>query len=135
MRIEILKRIEAAERRISKTEVPDLVMICYDWERGKWNIRETFMKKDGRGNTVEGRTTKNLYLNHYKDYVVQPDFSGTILLDLMDCPPEFEGNLYSFTGEQIRKVAEPGSGVSFEYAGEAENREAMFNVTVISYAD
>lgn len=87
----IIKRIQEIEKQVLSDAIPDMIMIYYDWHSKDWII-------DEKGNSV-----KSKHYKHYKDYVFHPKFNGTVILDLIDCPEEFIGNLHSIQMKEFRK--------------------------------
>lgn len=87
----IIKRIQEIEKQVLTDAIPDMIMIHYDWYSKDWII-------DEKSNSV-----KSKHYKHYKDYVFHPKFNGTVILDLIDCPEEFIGNLHSIQMKAFRK--------------------------------
>lgn len=133
MKLNILKRIEALEKKARKSETPDLIMIFYEPKDEKWTIREDYCKHDNKGNIVAGGHSKTIMVDHYKDYIIPAGFEGTLLLSLMECPNG--GDLFIIKAKEIKQELKvKGCGLSLEYAGK-EGHEGIFNVTVHSYAE
>lgn len=128
----LIKRIEAAEKKIVQETTPDLIMISYNWEREKFEVAEQFLLKSGNGSK-----SKIHYCEHYKEYVIPADFEGTVLLNLLDCPEEFQKDLFAVpAGELKKELNATGCGISLEYAAELQNKqESKFNITIIKYAE
>ena len=126
----LIKRIEAAEKKAVMTKVPDLIWLRYDWEKGKFAAIEQYFSDPGKGskNRVQ-------HFDHYKDYIIPADFEGTVLLDLLDCPEEFQSNLHSIpAGDLKRDLNAKGCGISVEHAGAISDKESKFDITILSYA-
>lgn len=86
IKADIIKRIKAIEQQILDVETPDAIMIYYDWLSEKWVVEEK---------VAETHFSKLKYFKHYKEYVFHPRFEGVVILDLIDCPDEFQANLHS----------------------------------------
>lgn len=105
IKVDIIKRIKAIEKQISDIEVPEFVMIYYDWQNNDWIVDEKVKSLD-----------RNIYhYKHYKDYVFHPKFEGKVILDSLDCPDELQTNLFSFCMDDFRKENNlKNCGISFE---------------------
>lgn len=124
-----------AEKQVQRTDVPDLIMISYDWGKEKWSAKESFFKKNGKGAISGGGKCVEYLLNHYKEYIIPAEFEGTVLLDLLDCPEEFVSDLYSFSVHDLKKDLDAkGKSLAFELADDELENKNKFNVTVLSYA-
>jgi len=113
----IIKRIAALESRLTSGSVAALIMIHWDSFKESWVIKETFT--DGK--------TKESTIDHYKNYIFEPSFNGSVILDLM----EIDENLYSFTAKEIRKQAAIAAdhGFSIEFIQNTGNKESVFSIT------
>lgn len=126
----LIKRIEAAEKKAVLKKIPDLVWLRYSWEKRKFAAVEQYFSNPGKGskNRVQ-------YFDHYRDYIIPADFEGTVILDLMDCPEEFQSDMYSISaGDLKRDLKANGCGISMEYAGAISDKESKFDITILSYA-
>ena len=132
----IKKRIEVLEQKTKLVTVPDLVHIFKNDNGDKWIIREDYIKKDVKGVICKGVNYRQYLLNHYKDYVIKPDFNGVILLDIgLGEESECLG-IYSVNAAEVRKSLniKNSCGFSLEYISSDENMvESLFNVTVVEY--
>ena len=132
----IRKRIEVLEQKTKLVTVPDLVHIFKSDKGDKWIVREDYNKKDTKGNILQGGSHKEFMIDDYKDYVIKPDFVGTLLLDLGFDEETDSIGLYSVNAAEVRKSLKINNscGFSLEYIGESENIvESLFNVTVVEY--
>lgn len=78
MKTDVLKRIQALQKKLRKNYLPIFVMIHYDEEKEKWIAQETYY------HDVKGLGTfKKIELNHYNDYKMPEGFNGPIIIDNM----------------------------------------------------
>lgn len=124
IKAEIIKRIKSIEKKVLEAEVPDMIMIYYDWQSKDWVA-------DERGNRSNVK-----HFKHYKDYIVHPQFEGQIILDLIDCPTEYSGNLHSINMKNFRHEHNLlNCGISFEAISNTDDGilEQSFKVVVHEY--
>lgn len=124
MRIEVLRRIEKAEKRAGIKPVPNLIMIWYDRIRG-WVVAESYERK-----------RKEQLLDHYRDYVIPSEFTGAFILDLFDSPNEHEqpAGLMSTSGNELRRMLNcEGCGLSLDLIRIQDSITLQFEITVIKY--
>lgn len=120
MKVEILKRIKRAEKKVFKNPVPVMIMIFYRPDKEKYCVMEHY----------EGRT-ETLFFDHYKQYIFSPKFDGRVFLDLMESPNEPEGaNVYAFDIKEVREDVPADCGVSIEFEEHEEPLTSKFIVTV-----
>jgi len=93
IKVDIIKRIKAIEKQISNIEVPEFVMIYFDWKNNDWIVDEKVRPGD----------RNILHFKHYKDYVIHPKFEGTLIMDLLDCPEEMQIDLFMIDFSDFRK--------------------------------
>ena len=80
----LLKRIEEVEKTTLCSAVPFLVMITYDYDQMLWKVCEDYLIHDGFSKQ------KVFFLKHFNEYVAPSGFTGTVLIDDIDCPAELE---------------------------------------------
>lgn len=112
----LLKRLEVAEQTVKKADSIELIEIHYNWVAKKWEIVEMRFKK--------GKYKHKRYLlNHYKEYIIPFEYNGRVLLDLIDCPETFQGDVYSIDINAIRKEEKAfNMGISLEYLSTNEGK-------------
>lgn len=123
IKVDIIKRIKALEQKISEVDIPEFVMIYYDWQNNDWIVDEKFQALE--------RSIS--HFKHYKDYVFHPSFVGTFILDLLDCPDELQSNLFSLDMADFRKEHNlKNCAISFECVPTVSDGilECSFAVTV-----
>lgn len=123
IKVDIIKRIKALEQKFSEVDIPEFVMIYYDWQNNAWIVDEKFQALERR----------ILHYKHYRDYVFHPKFDGMVILDSLDCPDEFQSNLFSFDMGDFRKEHNlKNCCISFECVPTASDGilECSFAVTV-----
>lgn len=120
----IIKRIKAIEERVLYVEIPDVVMIYYDWLSEDWVVDEKI------------KVARLKHFKHYKEYIFHPQFIGAVILDLIDCPEEFVGNLHSIQMKEFRKANHlENCGISLEAVHNDFDGilEQSFNVIIYEY--
>ena len=123
IKVDIIKRIKALEKQILNSEVPEFIMIYYDWQSKDWVADEKVRPGD----------RNLLHFGHYKDYIVHPKFEGTLIMDLLDCPEEMQIDLFMIDFADFRKEHHLKSfGISMEAIKNEKDGllEQSFAVTV-----
>jgi len=121
----ILKKTEQLERRIADKESapPDLIMISYYPDTGKWIVFEDYMSKK---KVLQKRIIKEMAA--LQDYVFPSNYYGQVLLDLMACP---EGNIYSFNTGLFRVENElMKKEFSLEFLHDGNDLNGEFNLII-----
>lgn len=123
IKAEIIKRIKALEKQIEEVELPDYIMVYYDWGSKDWIV-------DEKNNDSELK-----HFNHYKDYVIPSRYEGTVLLDLLDCPNDYIGkNLYCISMKEFRENTDSfNCGISLEAIKSSDDSCLEQSFSVIIY--
>ena len=103
MKISILKRIEAVEKRVGKgAEPPTLIMICIDENLEKWRVTEHYAS--GNWKDPNGYKTKTSEFDRLQDFFFPVNFKGRVILDTFASPdPSIYGNLFCFDIDDLRE--------------------------------
>lgn len=126
MKLTIVKRVADLEKFIVQKKIkdlPTLVIISYDHFHSKWKIQENY---------PEVEDDRVFFLDHYRDYIFRPKLNARVMLDLLSCPEDFGGNLYSFSSKELFKGVNKNCGVSIEYGGSdpEDSMTSVFNLTI-----
>lgn len=103
----ILKRIETVENTLKVTHCPGLIMIRYDEQEKKYEIRENYM--NGKGECIR---RKIICVDQLHDYVFAPGVSGVCIMELFDAPVS-NPNLYVLRVDEFRKEEKIEAGAGF----------------------
>lgn len=119
MNIKILQRLQAVEAVLAVNESPDLVMISYEADQGKYRIFEAYNRKDSKGNVVKGGTDKEKFVDDPKSYIFPEGCKAKVIYDLMQT--NFE-TLFAFSCSELRKSAGFSNDTAFSisYVGDVE---------------
>ena len=109
MKIGYTRKLEKMMDELQKMKkavfVPDAIMIEYDPEQQLYNVIEHSLNSKTRRFTV-----KNLV-----DYVIIPEYSGTVIINFMTIPDDNEGNMNCFNAAELRKEAGIQGAFSLEF--------------------
>ena len=109
MKIGYTRKLEKMTDELQKMKkavfVPDAIMIEYDPEQRLYNVIEHSLYSRTRRFTV-----KNL-----ADYVIIPEYSGTVTINLMTIPDDNEGNMNCFNAAELREQAGIQGAFSLEF--------------------
>lgn len=125
IKINILNRIKAIEDYVKIKNIPDLIMIFYNWNKKSWCINEKYFNFNVK--------EEKKYKKHYKEYAIPCDYAGTILLDLYDCPEDMQCGLFSFNVFDIKKKCHIKNNETFKIENiiKEGKKEARMNITII----
>ena len=121
----ILKKTEKIEKMMADKESapPDLIMISYSSDVGKWIVFEDYMSKK---KVLRNRIVKEIPV--LQDYAFQANYYGQVLIDMMEHP---EGNVYSFDSGLFR--VEHGlmkKEFSLEFVQDGNDLNGEFNLII-----
>ena len=125
IKVDIIKRLNALEQRFAKQDdVPVSVMIYYNYVSNDWIVNERYSEK---------AKTKTIHLKHYKEYIFHPEFEGNVIIDILDAPDGYVGNLHRFMMKDLKKENHlEGCSISIEIIADSSDGdlEQSFVVTV-----
>ena len=121
----LLKKTEQIERRIADKESapPNLIMISYSPDKGKWIVFEDYMSKK---KVLQKRIIKEIVV--LQDYVFPSNYYGQVLLNMMEHP---EGNIYSFNSGLFRvEYGLMKKEFSLEFLHDGNDLNGEFNLII-----
>lgn len=129
MNVSIAKKLERLEKRFSVRNSPSLITISYEAGEGVYIVRERYCKFDGRGNVTEGGYSRNRKIKALEEYVIPPEFTAQIVLNLMECERPI---VTSVNALEVRKAGKIGKA-PFAFVSvlpSDHEKEAFFEIAV-----
>ncbi|ETP71096.1 hypothetical protein UYO_2954 [Lachnospiraceae bacterium JC7] len=123
MNAKLIARLEALENMIRKPEVPDMIQISYIGDGFK--VTESYFQRGKNGNIVNGGKYVNGILDNYKEYIFTEDCHARVLLDTIGYPDINSGNVYTFSCDEIRKLAGLPKNAAFSIACISQHQESL----------
>ena len=104
MKLQLLRRIEAVEKRAKQgVEPPTLIMIRYDNQiKQKWIVTKHYAS--GNWKNPNDYRTEQIMVERLQDFFFPADFCGRVILDTFASPdPAIYGNLFFFDMDDLRE--------------------------------
>ena len=79
MNVKVIKRLEALENAVNKTEIPELIMVTFNDNVDEFVFREDYFKRDSNGRVTIGGYSKTNLKKHYRDYVFAGNVHATVI--------------------------------------------------------
>ncbi|MBR2593324.1 MAG: hypothetical protein IKD83_01715 [Firmicutes bacterium] len=109
----LMTRLKKVENYFYAGNQPSLIWISYDEETKLYRVDEDYYRK-------AGNRRKTYYLEHYREYVFNPNYRKLVFMDLINAP---ENGIFIFKCSEIRKKAgiPRNTAFSLDYNGGDSN--------------
>ena len=130
MKVSVLKRLEALENVVRKSESPDLILVSYDDNVDKFVFDEDYFKRDSHGRVAMGGYRKTHLKKHYSDYVFAENVHANVIF--MCFCNDFQIDI-RFDTDDLRRSCGMSRDTAFYIESVSRSNEEELEIGVCAY--